>query len=337
MTNEEYRAGQRGQETLDRENEVLIQKGQKPKRTKFETEKEKIRQAIQKAVAVSHSPEEFQKILQEQYGIQVKESRGRWSYLPQGRLKPITGRKLGDDFEKEAILEAIQRERIVIETEGSLLGAQKENMLTFVHSGQKLATEIKANSTIENQIEKSDLREVLNLGQVINLDENEDLIGVELTDGNSEIILATRNGIAIRFDEQDVRSMGRTAHGVRGISLNYGDEVVAMDSVPNENYEVLTATEFGMGKRTAVSEYRKQTRGGKGIINIKITERTGLVVGMKVINPAQEIMMITSGGIIIRIDVDSISQYGRVAQGVKLMTLNENDRVVSLAAIHHEE
>lgn len=172
VTNEEYRAGQRGQETLDRENEVLIQKGQKPKRTKFETEKEKIRQAIQKAVAVSHSPEEFQKILQEQYGIQVKESRGRWSYLPQGRSKPITGRKLGDDFEKEAILEAIQRERIVIETEGSLLGAQKENMLTFVHSGQKLATEIKADSTIENQIEKSDLREVLNLGQVINLEEN---------------------------------------------------------------------------------------------------------------------------------------------------------------------
>ena len=183
-----------------------------------------------------------------------------------------------------------------------------------------------------------DLESARKIGLVaINLDDNEDLIGVELTDGNSEIILATRNGLAIRFDEQDVRAMGRTAHGVKGISLNYGDEVVAMDSVPNEDYEVLTATEFGMGKRTAVSEYRKQTRGGKGIINIKITERTGLVVGMKVINPAQEIMMITAGGIIIRIDVDSISQYGRNAQGVKLMTLNENDKVVSLATIHHEE
>ena len=183
-----------------------------------------------------------------------------------------------------------------------------------------------------------DLESARKIGLVaINLDDNEDLIGVELTDGNSEIILATRNGLAIRFDEQDVRAMGRTAHGVKGISLNYGDEVVAMDSVPNEDYEVLTATEFGMGKRTAVSEYRKQTRGGKGIINIKITERTGLVVGMKVINPAQEIMMITAGGIIIRIDVDSISQYGRNAQGVKLMTLSENDKVVSLATIHHEE
>ncbi len=171
----------------------------------------------------------------------------------------------------------------------------------------------------------------------INLDENEDLIGVELTDGNSEIILATRNGIAIRFDEQDVRPMGRTAHGVKGISLAYGDEVVAMDSVADESCEVLTATEFGMGKRTAVGEYRKQTRGGKGIINIKITEKTGLVVGMRVINPQQEIMMITSAGIIIRIDVDGISQFGRNAQGVKLMTLNDDDKVVSLAAIHHDE
>lgn len=173
VTNEEYRAGQRGQETLDRENEVLIQKGQKPKRTKFETEKEKIRQAIQKAVAVSHSPEEFQKILQEQYGIQVKESRGRWSYLPQGRLKPITGRKLGDDFEKEAILEAIQRERMVLETEGSLLGAQKENMLTFVHSGQKLETKTKDELTIENRAERSDLSGAVNLGQIIDLEKNE--------------------------------------------------------------------------------------------------------------------------------------------------------------------
>lgn len=171
----------------------------------------------------------------------------------------------------------------------------------------------------------------------INLDDNEDLIGVEMTNGSSEIVLATRNGTAIRFDEQDVRPMGRTAHGVRGIALNYGDEVVAMDSVGSEECEVLTATELGMGKRTAVSEYRKQTRGGKGVINIKITEKTGSVVGMRVINPQQEIMMITAAGIIIRIDVDGISQFGRNAQGVKLMTLNDDDKVVSLAAVHHEE
>lgn len=171
----------------------------------------------------------------------------------------------------------------------------------------------------------------------ITLDENEQLIGVELTDGNSEIILATRNGIAIRFDEQDVRPMGRTAHGVRGIQLNYGDEVVAMDSVTSENSEVLTATEQGLGKRTSVSEYRKQTRGGKGVINIKVNEKTGIVIGMKVITPGQEIMMITAAGIIIRIDVEGISQFGRNAQGVKLMTLNDDDKVVSLAAVQQAE
>lgn len=171
----------------------------------------------------------------------------------------------------------------------------------------------------------------------ITLDGNEQLIGVELTDGNSEIILATRNGIAIRFDEQDVRPMGRTAHGVRGIQLNYGDEVVAMDSVTSENSEVLTATEQGLGKRTSVSEYRKQTRGGKGVINIKVNEKTGIVIGMKVITPGQEIMMITAAGIIIRIDVEGISQFGRNAQGVKLMTLNDDDKVVSLAAVQQAE
>ena len=171
----------------------------------------------------------------------------------------------------------------------------------------------------------------------ITLDENEQLIGVELTDGNSEIILATRNGIAIRFDEQDVRPMGRTAHGVRGIQLNYGDEVVAMDSVTSENSEVLTATEQGLGKRTSVREYRKQTRGGKGVINIKVNEKTGIVIGMKVITPGQEIMMITAAGIIIRIDVEGISQFGRNAQGVKLMTLNDDDKVVSLAAVQQAE
>lgn len=188
------------------------------------------------------------------------------------------------------------------------------------------------------KINLKDLESVRKNGMIaINLDDDEDLIGVELTDGNSEIILATRNGIAIRFDEQDVRTMGRTAHGVKGISLNYGDEVVAMDSVSDEDSEVLTATEFGMGKRTEVKEYRKQTRGGKGIINMKITEKTGLVIGMKVINPDQEIMMITAAGLIIRTDVDQISQYGRNTQGVKLMTLNDEDKVVSLAAIHHEE
>ena len=171
----------------------------------------------------------------------------------------------------------------------------------------------------------------------ITLDEKESLIGVELTDGNSEIVLATRNGLAIRFCEQDVRAMGRTAHGVKGITLADGDEVVAMDSVADESFEVLTATERGLGKRTAVSEYRRQTRGGKGIINFRISEKTGLVVGMRVIDPQQEIMLISSGGIIIRFDAEQISHVGRVTSGVKLMSLNDDDKLVSLAAVQKDQ
>ena len=200
----------------------------------------------------------------------------------------------------------------------------------FMFMGTNRGVVKKTNLTEFNSIRKGGLI-------AVSLDDNEELIGVELTNGNSEIILATRNGKAIRFDEGDVRSMGRTAHGVRGLQLGFGDIVVAMDSVNNENEEVLTVTEQGIGKRTEVKEYRKQTRGGKGVINIKVTEKNGAVIGMKVINPEQEIMMITAAGIIIRIDGEGISQVGRNTQGVKLMTLNDDDKVVSLAAIQHQE
>lgn len=166
----------------------------------------------------------------------------------------------------------------------------------------------------------------------ISLDEDEELIDVRLTDGKSSVIIATRNGQAIHFSEEDVRPMGRTAHGVRGILLAADDKVVSMDIVP-ENGEVLTATEQGLGKRTMVSEYRQQTRGGKGVINLKITEKTGLIVGIRVIVPDQEIMLISSAGIIIRMPADQISQFGRNAQGVKLMTLNDGDTVVAMAAV----
>ncbi|MEG2343133.1 MAG: DNA gyrase subunit A, partial [Acidaminococcaceae bacterium] len=170
----------------------------------------------------------------------------------------------------------------------------------------------------------------------IELGEGEELIDVKLTDGKASIILASRNGQAIHFGEEDVRPMGRTAHGVRGILLEEGDVLVSMDSVP-ENGEVLTATEEGMGKRTLISEYRKQTRGGKGVINLKITEKTGMVVGVRVIVPQQEVMLITAAGIIIRIDVNGISQFGRNAQGVRLISLNSGDKLVALAAVQQEE
>ena len=170
----------------------------------------------------------------------------------------------------------------------------------------------------------------------ITLDEGEDLIDVKMTDGHSSIILATRNGLAIHFSEDDVRPMGRTAHGVRGILLGADDIVVSMDTVP-ENGEVLTATEEGMGKRTMISEYRVQTRGGKGVINLRVTEKTGHVVGAIVLLPQQEIIMVTAAGLIIRLTADGISKFGRNAQGVKLIDLNDNDKVVAIAVVEEED
>ncbi|MEG6584523.1 DNA gyrase subunit A [Dendrosporobacter sp. 1207_IL3150] len=166
----------------------------------------------------------------------------------------------------------------------------------------------------------------------ISLDEDDDLIGVKLTSGDHYVILGTRDGLAISFQETDVRSMGRTAHGVRGIRLQKDDVVVGMDTLRKEG-EVLTVTAEGYGKRTPVTEYRNQSRGGKGVINTKVTDKTGHVVGLKVVRPGLELMLITTEGIVIRIDVDEISVISRNTQGVKLMKTGENDKVVALASV----
>lgn len=168
----------------------------------------------------------------------------------------------------------------------------------------------------------------------INLGEGEELIDVKLTSGHNDILLATRDGYAIHFQEDDVRSMGRTSHGVRGISLRPHDSVVSMDSCVDDMGEVLTVTDKGQGKRTNISEYRVQTRGGKGIINLKVTNKTGLIVGSKFINESQEIMLISAAGIIIRMNAADISTYGRNAQGVKLMDLEAGDKVAALAVVN---
>ena len=168
----------------------------------------------------------------------------------------------------------------------------------------------------------------------INLGEGEELIDVKLTSGHNDILLATRDGYAIHFQEDDVRSMGRTSHGVRGISLRPHDSVVSMDSCVDDTGEVLTVTDKGQGKRTNISEYRVQTRGGKGIINLKVTNKTGLIVGSKFINESQEIMLISAAGIIIRMNAADISTYGRNAQGVKLMDLEAGDKVAALAVVN---
>jgi DNA gyrase subunit A len=164
------------------------------------------------------------------------------------------------------------------------------------------------------------------------LDEDDDLIDVKLTNGESNVILGTQDGMTINFSEKDVRPMGRSTRGVRGITLHKGDFVVGMETIKKDS-ELLSVTAEGYGKRTALDEYRHQTRGGKGIINNKINEKTGKVVGIKVVRPGQEIMLITGEGVVIRIDVTEISVISRNTQGVRLMRIDENDKVVALAAV----
>jgi DNA gyrase subunit A len=142
--------------------------------------------------------------------------------------------------------------------------------------------------------------------------------------------------MSIRFPESDVRSMGRGTRGVRGINLNPEDVVVGMDII-EEGADLLVISGKGYGKRTPVSEYRIQTRGGKGIITSKITNKTGHVVGMKVVKDNDEIMLINLSGIIIRLNVNEISEMGRSTQGVKLMKVPEKESVVSIAKISSEE
>lgn len=194
-------------------------------------------------------------------------------------------------------------------------------------------------ATRKGIVKKTSLSEFSNLRKAglyaINLDDDDDLIGVRFTDGESYLMLGTKGGKAIAFSEDDVRAMGRVARGVRGIKLGPDDEVVGMD-VLTHNAEVLTVTEGGYGKRTPTEEYRPQTRGGKGLINMKVTDKTGYVVGIKVVRPDQELMLITTDGIVIRTNVHEISVISRNTQGVKLMTTAENDRVASMATLEQK-
>ncbi|MBQ1941113.1 MAG: DNA gyrase subunit A [Selenomonadaceae bacterium] len=164
----------------------------------------------------------------------------------------------------------------------------------------------------------------------IKLDEDDELIGVKSTNGKKNIVLGTRKGYATIFSEDEVRSMGRIARGVKGITLRPGDEVVGMDTI-KENYEILTVTAGGFGKRTKVEEYSTYHRGGKGMKNLKVTEKTGEVIGIKVVCDGQELMLISSEGKIIRTEISGISCIGRDTQGVMVMKTSENDQVSSMA------
>ncbi|MFL5321392.1 MAG: DNA gyrase C-terminal beta-propeller domain-containing protein, partial [Myxococcaceae bacterium] len=167
----------------------------------------------------------------------------------------------------------------------------------------------------------------------LGIDEGDQLVAVKITDGTKDIMIATKSGISIRFPESDVRSMGRAAYGVKGITLEDGDEVVGADVVENGT-AIMTVTENGYGKRTMESEYRSQSRGGKGVYDIKTSERNGQVSGIVQVKDEDEVMLLTNGGMLIRLKVNEVSVIGRNTQGVRLISLeSENEKVTAISKL----
>lgn len=194
--------------------------------------------------------------------------------------------------------------------------------------------------TRQGVVKKTPLSDFTNIRKVgliaLGLREDDELIDVRLTDGHQELIMATKQGMSIRFSEADVRSMGRTATGVKGISLGEDDIVIAMDVV-SEDDTVLIVTSKGFGKRTPATEYRIQTRGGKGIKTLNVTAKNGHVVGLKVVREDEDLMIITTSGTLIRTSMAGISVMGRNTQGVKLINTREDDEVSTVARVSKSE
>ena len=170
----------------------------------------------------------------------------------------------------------------------------------------------------------------------IALEEGDEVIGVRMTDGSREVILSTRLGQAIRFKEVEARAMGRDTYGLRGMKLDQGDELVALDLV-EPGATLLAVSENGYGKRTEMDEYRLTRRGGKGIITMKTTDKTGRVIGVRMVTDDDQIMLVTSGGKVIRLRVNEIRVIGRNTQGVRLIGLEEGERVASVARLAERE
>lgn len=196
-------------------------------------------------------------------------------------------------------------------------------------------------ATRNGLIKKTRLEEYSNIRktgiQGITLKEDDELIDVRLTDGNSDIVIVTREGLSIRFSESDVRAVGRTSMGVKGINLGKDDKVVGMEPVTSDKDYVLAITENGFGKRTEVEEYRTQARAGKGILTYKTTNKTGHIIGIKIVNDTDDVMMITDTGVIIRINVKDISVLGRNTQGVTLMRTSDGGKVINIAKVPEED
>jgi DNA gyrase subunit A len=170
----------------------------------------------------------------------------------------------------------------------------------------------------------------------INIEAADELIEVQITDGTNDVVLATRNGMSIRFSENDVREMGRATTGVRGIQLGPDDRVIGM-VVIRRDATLLVVSERGLGKRSNLADYRVQKRGGKGIITVKRTDKTGAVVALKEVLPDDELMLVTRQGVIIRLPVEGIRVIGRNTQGVKVMNLDAGDSVMDVARVVRED
>ncbi|MDO4282112.1 MAG: DNA gyrase subunit A [Clostridia bacterium] len=196
-------------------------------------------------------------------------------------------------------------------------------------------------ATRNGLIKKTKLSEYSNIRktgiQGITLKEDDELIDVRLTDGSNDIVMVTRSGLSIRFTEEDVRAVGRTSMGVKGITLSKDDKVVGMEPISDENGYILAITENGFGKRTEIEEYRRQGRSGKGVLTYKTTAKTGHIIGVKIVNDDDDIMMITDTGIVIRINVKDISVLGRNTQGVTLMRTSDGGKVINIAKLPTEE
>ena len=195
-------------------------------------------------------------------------------------------------------------------------------------------------ATRNGLVKKTPIQEYANVRKVglaaIALRDDDELIEVKATNNKKDVILVTKYGQCIRFKETDVRSTGRVSMGVRGINLADGDEVVAMQ-LNSQGYYLLVVSENGMGKMTSISEFAVQNRGGKGVKCYKITEKTGNVIGAKAVNEENEIMMINTEGIIIRLQCSDISILGRITSGVKLINLPDGVTVASFAKVREKE
>lgn len=195
-------------------------------------------------------------------------------------------------------------------------------------------------ATRKGIVKKTELSEYANIRKngiiAIHLREDDEVIGVRLTDGNKHIMMVTRDGLAIRFLESDVRAMGRSATGVKGISLNDDDAVIAMD-VAEDDHDVLVVTSGGYGKRTRVAEYRHQTRGGKGLKTLNVTKKKGHVIAMRMVTAEDDLMIITQSGVAIRIHVKDISSLSRNTQGVRLINVGEGSEVSTVSRVAFDE